>query len=41
MESVRDFAGPEPERAVFYPEDDAFLVERENSVAHYEVLTMP
>ncbi len=34
---VRAFAGDEPERAVFFPEDDRFLVERELEVRHYEV----
>lgn len=41
MESVRAFAGPEPERAVFYPEDDAFLLERGERVEHFEVLEGP
>jgi heme-degrading monooxygenase HmoA len=36
MEAVRAFAGTEPERAVFYPEDDAFLVERDLHVEHYD-----
>jgi heme-degrading monooxygenase HmoA len=35
MAAVRAFAGDEPERAVFYPEDDEFLVERDLTVAHY------
>ncbi len=34
---IAGFAGPEIERAVFYPEDDHFLVERELTVEHYEV----
>lgn len=37
MDAVRSFAGDEPERAVFYPEDEGFLVEREEVVRHYEV----
>jgi len=37
-EAVEAFAGPEPERAVFYPEDDRFLVERDLQVTHYELL---
>lgn len=36
--AVRRFAGPDPERAVFYPADDAFLVERETRVTHWEVV---
>ena len=37
QEAVEAFAGPEPERAVFYPDDEAFLVERDERVRHYEV----
>lgn len=37
MDAVRRFAGPEPERAVFYPEDDRFLVDRDLHVTHYEI----
>jgi heme-degrading monooxygenase HmoA len=38
MDAVRGFAGDDPERAVFYPEDDRFLVERGERVEHYEVV---
>ncbi len=38
MDAVRRFAGADPERAVFYPEDDDFLLEREWTVSHHEVL---
>jgi heme-degrading monooxygenase HmoA len=37
MDSVRSFAGDDPSRAVYYPEDDRFLVERGSIVDHYEV----
>ena len=37
-EAVEAFAGPDPERAVFYPEDDRFLVERDLHVTHYDLL---
>ena len=37
LESVRGFAGSEIERAVFFPEDERYLVEREATVTHYEV----
>jgi hypothetical protein len=37
IEAVRAFAGADPEVAVFYPEDDAYLVERELTVSHYEI----
>ena len=39
MEAVIAFAGPEPEKAVFYPEDDRYLVDRDLTVDHYEVDT--
>jgi heme-degrading monooxygenase HmoA len=39
MAAVTAFAGPEPERAVFYPQDDRYLVERDLTVQHYEVDT--
>lgn len=37
LDDVRGFAGDDVERAVFYPEDDEFLVERELTVRHWEV----
>jgi heme-degrading monooxygenase HmoA len=37
MAAVRAFAGDRPEDAVFYPQDDDFLVERDLTVDHYEV----
>ena len=37
LDAVRAFAGDDPERAVFYPEDDAYLVDRELVVSHYDV----
>lgn len=41
MDSVRGFAGPDPGRAVFYPEDDRYLVEREMTVSHFDVPVGP
>jgi heme-degrading monooxygenase HmoA len=38
MDAVRAFAGPTPDRAVFYPEDDRFLIDRDLDVRHYEVV---
>jgi heme-degrading monooxygenase HmoA len=38
MDAVRRFAGEDVERAVFYPEDDDFLVERDDRVTHFEVV---
>jgi heme-degrading monooxygenase HmoA len=40
-DAIRGFAGDQIERAVFYPEDDRFLVERELTVEHYEVEAAP
>jgi antibiotic biosynthesis monooxygenase (ABM) superfamily enzyme len=37
LDSIRAFAGNDLERAVFFPEDDRFLVAREEHVVHYEV----
>ena len=37
MDAVKEFAGDEPSAAVYYPEDDRFLVERSATVDHYEV----
>lgn len=41
MEAVRRFAGDDPERARYYPEDKEFLLEFEPNVAHYDVLVKP
>jgi len=39
MDAVRRFAGSEPERAVYYPEDDRYFAEEQRApyVCHYEV----
>jgi heme-degrading monooxygenase HmoA len=36
-DAIRAFAGENPEQAVFYPDDDKYLVERDLTVQHYEV----
>ena len=41
LESIKAFAGEEVETAVFYPEDDRYLVDRETTVNHYEVADGP
>jgi|SRR5437868_3456606 len=38
LDAVRGFAGDDVERAVFYPEDDRFLVDRETTVSHFDLL---
>jgi heme-degrading monooxygenase HmoA len=37
-EAIKKFAGEDIDRAVFYAEDDRFLVDRDNHVTHYEVV---
>lgn len=41
LDAVRAFAGEDPERAVFYPEDDRFLIERERVAVHWTVRAAP
>ena len=36
-DSIRAFAGDDIDTAVYYPEDDRFLIERDERVSHYEV----
>jgi heme-degrading monooxygenase HmoA len=37
-DAIRQFAGDDVEKAVYYPEDQAYLLELEPKVEHYEVL---
>ena len=37
LESIKDFAGAEPELAKYYPEDDHFLLEKEKYTSLYDV----
>jgi len=37
-DAMKGFPGEDIERAVFYPEDDRFLIERELTVSHYDVV---
>jgi heme-degrading monooxygenase HmoA len=41
LDAIRAFAGPDYERARYYPEDDDYLLEKEPFVTHYEVLSTP
>jgi hypothetical protein len=34
---IEGFAGKDIEVAVFYPEDDCYLIDRETTVRHFEV----
>jgi heme-degrading monooxygenase HmoA len=36
--AIRRFAGNDIDKAVYYPEDERFLVERDDHVSHYEVV---
>ncbi len=38
MEAIRGFAGPDVDKAVYYPEDKDFLLELEPKVSHYQVM---
>jgi len=37
VDAVKGFAGDDIARAVFYPEDDRYLVERDVTVQHFDV----
>ena len=38
LEAIKAFAGEDPEKAKYYPEDNDYLLEFEPSVVHYEVV---
>jgi heme-degrading monooxygenase HmoA len=38
FDAIRQFAGDDVEKAVYYPEDKDYLLELEPTVAHYEVV---
>ena len=37
LDAIKGFAGDDIARAVFYPEDDRYLVERDVTVQHFDV----
>jgi len=41
IEEVKAFAGPDPEKARYYPEDETFLLGFEPQVKHYDVVAEP
>lgn len=41
IEAVHRFAGQDAERAVFYPADDRFLIDRETTASNYDVEQAP
>ena len=40
-EAIQRFAGSDIQKAKYYPEDEAFLLEMEPNVTHYEVISTP
>ena len=38
LDAVKRFAGEDYERAVYYPEDDRYLLERPDRVEHHDVI---
>jgi heme-degrading monooxygenase HmoA len=39
LDAVERFAGEDVEQAVFYPEDESFLVDREVTASHFQWIT--
>jgi hypothetical protein len=37
FDAIRAFTGDEPERAIYYPKDDRFLIERSARVEHHQI----
>jgi heme-degrading monooxygenase HmoA len=37
-DAIKAFAGPDYEKAVYYPEDEKFLLDRHPKVEHFEVV---
>jgi heme-degrading monooxygenase HmoA len=37
MDAIARFAGRDVSQAVFYPEDDKYLIDRDLTVTHYEI----
>lgn len=38
LDEVRAFAGPRPEKAVYYPDDERYLLDRSPTVGHYDIV---
>jgi len=41
FDAIRKFAGPDIEKAVYYPKDNEFLLGLDPNVTHYEVMVGP
>ena len=39
-DAIRRFAGDDLEQAVFYPEDDRYLIEKDQEVDHFDVVIL-
>ena len=37
LDAIKGFAGDDIEAAVYYPEDERYLIEREDTVRHYDI----
>jgi heme-degrading monooxygenase HmoA len=37
-DAIKRFAGPDPTRAHYYPEDDRYLIDRPDTVEHFDVV---
>lgn len=37
LDAIRGFAGDDIERAVYYPEDERFLIEQDDRVTHWDL----
>ena len=37
LDAIRAFAGDDPERAVYYPEDERYLLEHDDVVTHWQL----
>jgi heme-degrading monooxygenase HmoA len=40
-DAIKAFAGADYEKAVYYPEDERFLLHLDSRVTHYEVISSP
>lgn len=38
LEAIKEFSGPEIEKAVYFPDDKKYLIELEPQVTHFEVI---
>jgi heme-degrading monooxygenase HmoA len=38
LESIQAFAGPDVDKARYYPQDDPYLLEKAERLVHYEVV---